>query len=109
MSAASPDVERLGHSRVAHRHTEATAAALAGPDPWRHVQAMYVVSEADAAAIRTLFEQDGEFAAALELRRRFPGIASNEQARDQVRTIAGWAPLPEAPRPVTRLHPIRHR
>jgi hypothetical protein len=66
---------------------------------------MYVVSEADAAAIRTVFEQEGEFSAAIELRRRFPGLTDNEQ----VRTIAGWAPLPEAPRPVTRLHPIRNR
>jgi hypothetical protein len=70
---------------------------------------MYVVSEADAAAIRTVFEQEGEFAAAIELRRRFPGITGNEQAREQVRTIAGWAPLPETPRPVTRLRPIRNR
>jgi hypothetical protein len=85
------------------------AAALAGLGLCRHVQDMYVVSEADAAAIRTVFEQNGEFAAAIELRRRFPGITDNEQAREQVRTIAGWAPLPEIPRPVTRLHPIRNR
>jgi hypothetical protein len=85
------------------------APLLAGPGPCRHVQEMYVVSEADAAAIRTVFEQDGEFAAAIELRRRFPGITDNEQAREQVRTIAGWAPLPEIPRPVTRLHPSRNR
>jgi hypothetical protein len=68
---------------------------------------MFVVSEADAAAIRTLFEQEGEFAAAIELRRRFPGITDNTQAREQARTIAGWAPLPEIPRPVTRLRPLR--
>ena len=36
--------------------------------------AMFVVSEADAAAIRTAFEQRGELSAAVELRRRFPGI-----------------------------------
>jgi hypothetical protein len=70
---------------------------------------MYVVSEADAAAIRTVFEQEGELSAAIELRRRFPGIADNEQARVQARAIAGWAPLPETPRPVTRLRPIRNR
>ena len=70
---------------------------------------MFVVSESDAAAIRTVFEQDGELSAAIELRRRFPGIADNEQARAQARTIAGWKPLPVTPRPVTRLRPGRDR
>jgi hypothetical protein len=54
---------------------------------------MFVVSEAEAAAIRTAFEQRGEFAAAVELRRLFPGITDNAQARDCARTIAGWRPL----------------
>ncbi|WP_158921531.1 hypothetical protein [Acidisphaera sp. S103] len=58
---------------------------------------MFVVTEANAAAIRTVFEQEGEFSAAIELRRRFPGIANNEQARVQARTIAGWQPLPPPP------------
>jgi len=42
---------------------------------------MFTVSEADAAAIRTVYEQDGELSAAIELRRRFPGITDNEKAR----------------------------
>jgi hypothetical protein len=42
---------------------------------------MFVVTEADAAAIRALYQQRGEFAAAIELRRRFPGITDNAQAR----------------------------
>ena len=62
---------------------------------------MFVVSEAEAATIRAVFEQRGEFAAAVELRRRFPGITDNAQARECVRTIAGWQPLPL--RPVKRL------
>jgi hypothetical protein len=33
---------------------------------------MFVVTEAEAAAIRTAFEQQGELAAAVELRRLFP-------------------------------------
>ena len=45
------------------------------------LQAMFVVTEADAAAIRAVYEQRGEFAAAIELRRRFPGITDNAQAR----------------------------
>ena len=48
----------------------------------------------DAAAIRAVYEQRGEFAAALELRQRFPGITDNAQARECARTIAGWKPLP---------------
>jgi len=64
---------------------------------------MFVVTEADAAAIRAVYEQRGEFAAAIELRRRFPGITDNAQARECVRTIAGWKPL----RPVERMPKVR--
>ena len=62
---------------------------------------MFVVSEADAAAIRAVYQQRGEFAAAIELRQRFPGITDNARARECVRTIAGWKPLPL--RPVKRM------
>jgi hypothetical protein len=62
---------------------------------------MFVVTEADAAAIRAVYQQRGEFAAAVELRQRFPGITDNAQAVECARTIAGWQPLP--PRPVKRL------
>ncbi len=55
---------------------------------------MFVVTEADAAAIRAVYQQRGEFAAAIELRRRFPGITDNAQARECARSIAGWKPLP---------------
>ena len=41
----------------------------------------FVVSEEDAAAIRAAFDQGGEFAAAVELRRLFPGITDTEHAR----------------------------
>ena len=66
---------------------------------------MFVVTEADAAAIRTAFHQEGELSAAIELRRRFPGITDNAKARACARTIAGWTPLPATPRSVTRLRP----
>jgi hypothetical protein len=56
---------------------------------------MYVVTEADAAAIREAYERDGELSAAIELRRRFPGVTDNTKARQQARAIAGWQPLPE--------------
>jgi hypothetical protein len=66
------------------------------------LSSMLTVSAADAAAIRTAFDQGGELAAAVELRRRFPGIIDNARAREYARTIAGWQPLPEPPRPVAR-------
>src|SRR3954449_1200054 len=55
---------------------------------------MFMVSETEAAAIRRAYEEHGEFAAAVELRRYFPGIADNANARQCARTIASCAPLP---------------
>jgi hypothetical protein len=55
---------------------------------------MFVVTQADAAAIRAAFHRGGEFSAAVELRRRFPGITDNAQARECATTIAAWKPLP---------------
>src|SRR3954451_8711275 len=66
---------------------------------------MFLVTEADAEAIRTIFNQEGELSAAIELRRRFPGITDNTLARTFVRTIAGWTPLPAAAPPVIPLRP----
>jgi hypothetical protein len=63
---------------------------------------MYVVTEADAAAIREVYERDGELSAAIELRRRFPGIQDNAKAREQARAIASWSPLPLGPAPRRR-------
>jgi hypothetical protein len=69
-----------------------------------HASKMFVVNEAEAAAIRAIFHEKGEFSAAVELRRLFPGIRNIEQARDCARAIAGWRPLPQRLRPV-RLPP----
>jgi hypothetical protein len=55
---------------------------------------MFTVSEAEAAAIRAAFEQGGELAAAVELRRLFPGVTDDTEARQCARTIAAWKPLP---------------
>ncbi len=66
---------------------------------------MFVVTEADAAAIRAVFDQEGELSAAIELRRRFPEITDNAKARACARTIAGWTPLPATPCSVTPLRP----
>jgi hypothetical protein len=73
-------------------------------DLFPHPVGMFVVTEAEATAIRAAFHQGGEFAAADELRRLFPGVTDNEQARACARTIAGWKPPKLPPRP-----PIRSR
>jgi hypothetical protein len=60
---------------------------------------MFAVTEEQAATIRTVFEQRGELSATVELRRMFPGIRDVQQARECVRIIAGWKPLPAQARP----------
>jgi hypothetical protein len=50
---------------------------------------MFVVTEADAAAIRAIFEKEGEMSAAIEVRRLVPGVTDNAKARECARTIAG--------------------
>ena len=52
---------------------------------------MFVVTEAEAAAIRAAYQQHGELSAAVELRRLFPGITNNAEALECARTIAGWS------------------
>ena len=74
-----------------------------------HALGMFVVTEVDAAAIRAILSQAGELSAAIELRRRFPGIIDNAKARVFARSIAGWTPLPVRPRPVPRLRPRKGR
>jgi len=59
---------------------------------------MFVITEADADAIRAVFNQEGELSAAIELRRRFPGVIDNAKARACARSIAGWTPLPPSAR-----------
>ena len=80
------------------------AGALPGAIRLPHPVGMFVVTEEEAAAIRAAFDQGGELAGAVELRRLFPGITDNAQARACARTIAGWKPLKLPPRP-----PIRSR
>jgi hypothetical protein len=64
---------------------------------------MFVVTEADTAAIRAAFDGGGELSAAIELRRRFPGITDNARARTCARAIVGWQPIVvPPPKSVTR-------
>lgn len=74
---------------------------LAGRDARRHAIGMFIVTEADAAAIHAVFDQEGELSAAM--RRRFRGIIDNAKARAHARSIAGWTPLPVQSRPVRGL------
>ncbi len=74
---------------------------------------MYVVTEADAAAIREAYETGGELSAAVELRRRFPGIIDNAKAREQARIdrwldAAARSPQAAPPGPLRR-HRDDHR
>ncbi|HJS84803.1 MAG TPA: hypothetical protein VJ779_05030 [Acetobacteraceae bacterium] len=55
---------------------------------------MFVVDEETAAAIRRAWEEGGELAGVVELRRRFPLIADTAHARQCVRAIVGWTPRP---------------
>ena len=70
----------------------------------RHVRRFQAV-----VAIRTAFEQGGELSAINELRRLFPGIPDNAEARECAPTIAGWKPLPAAACQITRLRLRRSR
>jgi len=70
---------------------------------------MFMITEADADAIRAVYHEHGELSAAIELRRRFPGITDNAEARTCARTIAGWKSLPSPPGSVTRLEPGKRR
>jgi hypothetical protein len=50
---------------------------------------MFAITEAQAAAIRAVFEQRGELSAVVELRRLFPGVSDNPASR----TAVGWPRL----------------
>jgi hypothetical protein len=82
-------------SPSSHAIKEARAAR------WRRGLQARHDSDDEAAAIRAAFDQGGAFAAAVELRRHFPGISDNVQARACALAIMGWKPLP--PRPPVRL------
>lgn len=62
-----------------------------------HVSTMFAVSQLEAEAIPRAYEDGGELSAMIELRRHFPGIVNNENARRCARTIPSWAPMPSLP------------
>ena len=103
-------LKNSGRTRVSDQDPQSAATGIAvHPQdgacrhcPHPHAAGMFVVTEAEATAIRTAFEQQGELSAAVELRRLFPGITDNVQARECARVIAGWKPLPLRPRRLPR-------
>ena len=53
---------------------------------------MFMVNAEIVEAVRTTFHTKGEWAAAVELRRLYPGIRDNKAALEAVRLILGWTP-----------------
>ena len=71
---------------------------------------MFCVDEETAAAIRRVFDEEGELSAVIELRRHFPLITDNVRGRECVRIIAAWQPVPlpaKGADKVVRLRPRR--
>jgi hypothetical protein len=76
--------------RLAAAHLILGQGCVALPATHAHPPAMFSVTQAEATAIRDAFHQRGELSAVIELRRLFPGVTDNRQARECVRMIAGW-------------------
>jgi hypothetical protein len=55
---------------------------------------MFMVDEEAAAAVRRAWDEGGELSAVVELRRHFPLITDNANARRCVHAIVGWAQRP---------------
>ena len=58
---------------------------------------MFTVDEATAEAIRRAYDDSGELAGVVELRRHFPLLADTAHARLCVRAIARWKPIAAQP------------
>jgi hypothetical protein len=90
-SVRSSLLGRSHHVTVTHESSVRRACKPWCSPPWlgdvRHHQA-------DAAAIRAVFNEEGELSAVIELRRRFPGVADNAKARACARSIAGGRRCP---------------
>jgi hypothetical protein len=56
---------------------------------------MFSISDKDIAAIQAAFERGGELSATIEVRRIFPGIPDNAEARRVALIIAGWKSMSE--------------
>ena len=77
---------------VEHGSHAALTGRLARGGALSHARMMFIVSEVEAAAIRTAYAEGGELSAAVELHRLFPGLANNEAGNTQ---FSGISPLSE--------------
>lgn len=59
-----------------------------------HASTMFAIDDATVVIVRHAFDEHGELAAAVELRRHFPGIGDLAWAREVVRIILRWQPIP---------------
>jgi hypothetical protein len=100
--------DQASHKMQCDNADQAVAGCFPGAVHVPRPPAMFAVSE-EAAAIRAVYEQDGELSAAIELRRRFHGIIDNAKARDCARTIAEWTPPPKPPVKARRPRPRKDR
>ena len=70
---------------------------------------MFTVDEATTEAIRRAYEESGELAGVVELRRHFPLLTDNAHARRCVQVIVGWTPLADhSGNPTVRRTTKRH-
>jgi hypothetical protein len=67
------------------------SAGIAKPPLQGHAPRMFAITEADTDAILAAFDRDGEPAAVVELRRRFPGLSENA-GLEATRMIVRWRP-----------------
>jgi hypothetical protein len=97
--ASATGIDAPGSDQIGGGARSLSAASLAAS--WRggqdHPQ-MFSLSEDEIASVHAAFEAGGEFAATVELRRLFPGIADLQKARQCARIIVGWPRPPPATR-----------
>ena len=68
---------------------------------------MFSISDKDIASIQAAYESGGQFAATAEVRRLFPGIPDNAEARRIALIIAGWEAIPAKPVEPAPVAPVR--
>ena len=84
---------------------KAAHVALASRGAHHHAWGMFVITEADAAAIRAVFNQRESCPPLSSCAGGSQKITDNAKARACARSIAGWTSLPAQLRPVTELRP----
>ena len=94
LRTVSQTQSRLGLPEIARSRRERLVSAWSGSKRL----GMFVVDNATAEVIRRTWQEQGELAALVELRRHFPLIADNARARPCLQAIVGWT-LRAAPEP----------